>query len=203
MLYSPDRGRTELGYSGIRIAVIYGFLAREFVGRHLLRFLRDTGYPDTTLYGHLFPVARIADDLEQAAREGRPIALVGFSQGGFQAVKVARALHKRGIEVKLVVTIGSGGMGRLLPRQWGFNPRQVPPNIMTCLNYFSEGDALGADKRFDKNLLMPGSPEQTIENYGFPKGSQVSHFDLITCYPADRVHPEVRSRLLERLVEAL
>lgn len=193
---SPD-------YTGPRIATIHGLMARELMEKHLLRYLREAGFSDSAMYGHIYPRRAIADDLEQAASEGRGVAIIGFSQGGFHAMKVARELEKRKIGVSLLVTIAAGGLGRAVPSQWGFNPRELPGNVRRCINFYSEGDRLGTDTRHERNLVRSTGNGQHLENICFAKPEQISHIDLVRCYPESRVHPTVRAQLLDRLRDEL
>ena len=199
----PGYPDLQPGFSGPRIATIHGLFARELMEKHLAKFLAASGFQDTTVYGHVYPARRIADDLVEAASAGRPIAVVGFSQGGFQAVEVARELARRGIDLPLLVTIAAGGMGRLVPTRWGSDPRKLPANVQRCLNVYSEGDALGTDKRLLRNRAWAGNEEQRIENVEFPASEGISHIDLVRCYPDSRVHPAVKVRCLDRLLEHL
>ena len=202
-LFSPDRP-SELGdYSGPRIALIHGFAAREHMQRHLLKFLRSDGFVDTSLYGHRDPIETICDDLCSAREAGRHIAVIGFSQGGFHALKVAHALDRRGVQTSVLVMIAAGGAGRLMPAQWSSNPRQLPERVDCTLNYFSTGDRLGSDSAHARNLLRPAFPAQHVENVCFPRADRVSHLGLTTCYPAERVHPAVSEQLLARLHKEL
>ncbi|MEP1268188.1 MAG: hypothetical protein ABJL07_15430, partial [Marinobacter sp.] len=141
---APDYPAVDPGFDGPKVAAIHGLLGHDLMQKHLLRMMRESGYLDTTMYSHLHPTKAIADDLSEAAGANRRIAIVGYSQGGFEAIKVARELAKRDIVVDLVVTIAAGGLGRTLPAQWGFNPRKVSANVSRCLNFFSEGDRPGS-----------------------------------------------------------
>ena len=164
-------------FSGPHIATIHGLLARELMEKHLAKFLIASGYQDTVVYGHVYPARRIADDLAEAANAGRPIVVVSFSQGGFQAVEVARELARsQDIEVPLLATIAAGGMGRLVPTRWGSDPRRVPANVQRCLNVYSEGDALGADSSQRKTEPGPimRSNRSRMLNSRQPRGSHTS-----------------------------
>jgi pimeloyl-ACP methyl ester carboxylesterase len=171
--------------------------------KHLMKFLRTSGYDDTTDYGHVYPARRIADDLAEAARVGRPIAVIGFSQGGFQAVEVARELSKQGVEVPLLVTIAAGGLGRWVPTRWGADPRELPANVTRCLNVYAEGDRLGTDGSLGRNRVWSPKQGQLIENVEIPGSEGVSHIDLVRCYPESRVHPVVKARCLDRVLNHL
>lgn len=95
--------------------MIHGFMARRLMQRNLLRYLRSKGLSDVTMYGHLHSVDSISDELQASRREGRKLVILGYSQGGFHAVKVARELERRGVEIALLVSIAAGGLGRVFP----------------------------------------------------------------------------------------
>ena len=200
---APDYPAVEPGFDGPKVAAIHGLLGHDLMRKHLLRMMRESGYLDTTMYSHLHPTKAIADDLSEAAGANRRIAIVGYSQGGFEAIKVARELARRDITVDLVVTIAAGGLGRTLPAQWGFNPRKAPANVFRCLNFFSEGDRLGSDQKPERNLMKASQSGQYVENIVFPKDEHISHIRLVICYPESRVHPTVRARLLDPLQNEL
>jgi len=186
-----------------RIALIHGLLAGKHMERHLLSFLRAAGYADTSLYSNHLNPARIADDLADAARAGRPIVLVGYSQGGSQVLKVAKLLAKRGIKTDLVVSLAAGGLGRLYFPQLGFNMRRIPAGIKRYLNYYAAKDLLGTDLLPSANLARAESRDTYLENIGYPRSAGVDHFKIVTCYPAVRVLPEVKALFLDRLLKEL
>ena len=188
---------------GPRIALIHGLMAGKHMERHLLSFLRAAGYADTSLYSNHLNPARIADDLADAARAGRPIVLVGYSQGGSQVLKVAKLLAKRGIKTDLVVSLAAGGLGRLYFPQLGFNMRRIPAGIKRYLNYYAAKDLLGTDLLPSANLARAESRDTYLENIGYPRSAGVDHFKIVTCYPAVRVLPEVKALFLDRLLKEL
>lgn len=190
-------------YRGPRIALIHGFLAGAHMQRHLLRLLREAGHADSTLYSnHRSPVA-IARELAPAAADGRAIVLIGYSQGGFQVIKVARALARLGVPVALLVSCAAGGVGRWHPAQWGFDPRPLPGNVRRCLNAFSGADRMGTDRPHARNLVHQNGHAELVENIFFADPLGVDHVALVRCYPPARVHPAVREHLLERLLSEL
>lgn len=189
--------------TGPRIALIHGLLAGKHMEWHLLSFLRAAGYADTSLYSNHLNPARIADDLADASRAGRPIVLIGYSQGGSQVLKVAKLLSKRGIETDLVISLAAGGLGRFYFPQWGFNVRRIPAGIKRYLNYFSAKDMLGTDLLPSANLARAESKETILENIGYSRSAGVDHFKIVTCYPAARVLPEVKALFLDRLLGEL
>lgn len=199
-LQVPDRPKKSSGYSGPRVAVIYGFMARRLMQRHLLHYLRSKGLPDVTMYGHLHSVDSISDDLQASRSEGRNLVILGFSQGGFQAVKIARELERRGVDVSLLVSIAAGGLGRVFPGRWGFDPRSVPTNVDVCLNFFSQGDLLGYDRSHQMNEAVGSTSSQRVENHVFHVHEGVSHIDLVKCYPEEGIKPAVRTHVIERIM---
>jgi pimeloyl-ACP methyl ester carboxylesterase len=197
------RANVSTSGSGPRIALIHGLMAGRHMERHLLSFIRNSGFADTTLYSnHEQPVV-IAHDLEQAAKAGRPIVLIGYSQGGIQVLKVARLLAKNGIKSDLVISIAAGGFGRIYPPQWGFNVRRIPIGIKRYLNYFSQQDLIGGDLFLAHNLAHAESTDTHLENIHYPKSAAIDHFEIVRCYPEQRVVPEVRHLFLERLLDEL
>lgn len=204
-MFSPSswRATPPPDYRGPRIALVHGLAAGRHMEKHLLRFLREAGFADSTLYSNYLPSGVIATALEKAARAGRPIALVGYSQGGFQVVKVARKLARQNVRVNLLVTIAAGGAGRLYFPQVGFNPRQIPGNVDRCLNYFAEGDRLGTDPVARWNLARALSSRTQVENIAYPREAAVDHIGIGRCYPPERVAPLVRTLFLERLLREL
>ena len=199
----PWRANLSTSGSGPRIALIHGLLAGRHMERHLLTFLRHAGFADTTLYSNHERPAVIARDLEQAARAGRPIVLIGYSQGGIQVLKVARQLAKKGIRSDLVISIAAGGFGRIYPPQWGFNVRKIPAGIKRYLNYFSQQDLIGGDRFLAHNLAHAESKETHLENIHYPKSAALDHFEVVRCYPSQRVSPVVQHLFLDRLLSEL
>lgn len=200
---TPWRANVPVSWSGPRIALIHGLMAGRHMERHLLSFLRNAGFADTTLYSNHERPAVIARNLEQAAQSGRPIVLIGYSQGGIQVLKVARLLAKKGIQSNLVISIAAGGLGRLYPPQWGFNVRKIPTGIHRYLNYFSQQDLIGGDRFLTHNLAHAETPETHVENIRYPKSASIDHFEIVRCYPAQRVSPEVQHLFLDRLMREL
>jgi pimeloyl-ACP methyl ester carboxylesterase len=190
-------------YRGPRLALVHGLAAGNHMERHLLAFLREAGYADTTLYSNYTRPGAIALDLALATRAGRPIALVGYSQGGFQMVKVSHELARVGVPVDLLVTIAAGGGGRLYFPQIGANPRRIPANVKRCLNYYAEGDWLGTDPVPALNIARAEAASTHVENIAFPRGSGIDHVGIVRCYPPERVAPLVRTQLLDRLLQEL
>lgn len=189
-------------HPGARIALIHGFLAGSHMQRHLLRWVREQGHADAALFSHFASVHGIADWLQAAAAQGRPVTLIGYSQGGFQVLKVARVLSARGIDIALVVSIGRGGVGWLMPAQWGFRPRLAQTRIRRLLNVYSHADPMGTDPRAAGNALKAPAG-MSLDTIAFARSDAVDHIALVRCYPEQAVHPAVRRQFLEPLARAL
>jgi len=188
--------------AGPRIALIHGFLAGKHMERNLLRWVREAGFADASLFSNDCPPAKIADFLAAAVPYQRPLVLIGYSQGGFQVLKVASVLAKRGLAVDLVASLAAGGVGRLHPAQWGFRVRRLPANIKRLLNIYSFADAMGTDPLPAGNAL-PAKPGMTPENIALAKAEAIDHLMLARCFPSDRVHPVVAERVLLPLLAAI
>ena len=194
----------KMSKQNLKIVLFHGFMAREHMQRHWLHYLAELGYPNVELYGHLPSAKKITKqiiDLNQSKKQ--KIVLIGYSQGGFQAVKVAQALKRLQYPVDLLVTIAAGGKGRLLPKQWGYNPRQIPENVLKSLNFFSLSDPLGADRCYRDNLIQSSRDHQSIENIIFDRSAQVGHIELSRCYPKQRIHHLVKQHLISRIEKEL
>ncbi len=187
---------------GPRIALIHGFLAGKHMERNLLRWVRDAGFADTSLFSNDCSPAVIADHLAAALPHQRRLVLIGFSQGGFQVLKVASILAKRGHAVDLLVSLAAGGVGRLHPAQWGFRVRRLPANIKRLLNIYSHADAMGTDPWPAGNALH-SRQGIALDNIALAKADAIDHLALVRCFPRERVHPVVAERVLAPLLAEL
>lgn len=191
------------GYEGPRIALVHGLLAGDHMARHLLTWLREAGFADTSLYSNHLAPALIARNLTPAHASGRAIALIGYSQGGFQVVKTARLLQRERVPVHLMVSVAAGGGGRLYFPQWGVNARQIPANVQRHLNYFSLTDRMGTDPVTAHNFAHASGAQTHVENIAYPVEAAVGHIETVRCYPPERVAPLVRELFLQRLLREL
>jgi len=189
-------------HTGPRIALIHGFLAGTHMQRHLLRWVRAQGYADSSLFSNHANIGPIADWLQEAVAQGRPIALIGFSQGGFQVLKVAQEMTRRQLSVQLVVSIARGGAGWLLPAQWRFRHQSSHTKIKHLLNIYSHADRLGTNPFVAGNAL-PEQPGMLVENIALPRTLAIDHISLVRCYPENRVHPAVSEQVLAPIANAL
>jgi pimeloyl-ACP methyl ester carboxylesterase len=201
-MFSPASWRStpDPDYVGPKIALIHGLMAGEHMRRHLLQFVRDAGYQDATLYSNNTRPAKVAKELEEAAKAGRPIALIGYSQGGSQVVKVANCLNRKNIKVPFMVSVAAGGHGRVHPAQWGFDMRQIPENVERYLNFYSPIDNLGSDSKPERNLAVPLSSNTHLENISYSVDDAVDHIGIARCFPSERIQPVVRELFLDRLL---
>ncbi|MCC2636957.1 MAG: alpha/beta hydrolase [Moraxellaceae bacterium] len=204
-MFSPAHWRATptSDYRGPRIGLVHGLAAGSHMERHLLTFLREAGFADTTLYSNYERPAVIARDMAEATTAGRAVALIGFSQGGFQVVKASHELDRLGRTVDLLVTLAAGGAGRFYFPQIGARPRRIPGNVRHCLNYFTEGDLLGTDLIAHANLAHADSPATRLENIAFPRDARTGHAGITRCFPPERVARQVRTQFLDRLLQEL
>ena len=187
---------------GPRIALIHGFLAGRHMERNLLRWVREAGFADASLFSNDCSPAVIADFLAAALPHKRKLVLIGYSQGGFQVLKVARILARRGHDIDLVASLAAGGVGRLHPAQWGFRVRRLPANIKRLLNIYSQADVMGTDPLPSGNALQ-AQHGIVLENIALAKADAIDHLTLARCFPRERVHPVVAERVLAPLLAAL
>ncbi|WP_130803585.1 alpha/beta hydrolase [Acinetobacter ihumii] len=187
----------------LKIMLFHGLMAREHMQRHWLHYLAELGYPDVQLLGHLQSAEQIAKQICLNQTQNQKLVLLGYSQGGFQAVKVAQALEHVRHPVDLLLTIAAGGKGRLLPKQWRYNPRQIPENVRKSLNFFSLSDTLGSDRCYQDNFIQASHHDQLIENIIFDQSAQVGHIELSRCYPKQRIHHLVKQHLIFRIEHEL
>lgn len=187
---------------GPRIALIHGFLAGKHMERNLLRWVRDAGFADASLFSNDCSPTEIADFLAAAVSHKRRLVLIGYSQGGFQVLKVAKVLAKRGHSVDLLASLAAGGVGRLHPAQWGFRVRQLPVNIKRLMNIYSHADVMGTDPLPSGNALS-AQHGIALENIALAKAEAIDHLTLARCFPSERVHPMIAERVLAPLLAAL
>lgn len=197
------RAKPSHSYNGPKIVLIHGFMAGQHMQRHLLQFLREAGYEDTSLYSNHQSPASIAKQLLKTLQPKQPLVLIGYSQGGSQVLKVAKILQKQDIDCDLVISLAAGGLGRLYPPQWGFNMRKIPSNIKRYLNYFAANDKLGTDRKHAKNLAQAQNSSTHLENIAYDLDARVDHISIVRCYPAERVIPHVQELFLNRLLQEL
>ena len=189
----------KMSKQNLKIVLFHGFMAREHMQRHWLCYLKKLGYSDIHLYGHLSSAEMLAKQIHSTQNSAQKLVLFGYSQGGFQAVKVAQAFEQLQLPVDLLITIAAGGKGRLLPKQWHYNPRHIPQNVVKSLNFFSLSDSLGTDRCYRDNLIQASHHDQCIENIIFDQSAQVGHIELGRCYPKQRIHGLVKQHLISRI----
>ncbi len=189
----PAHWHGDTDATGPCIVLMHGMQAGPHMARHWLRTLREWGYRDSHLYSPLHPLGTLVADLAAAHQRGQPIVLMGFSQGGFAALQLARLLDAHGTPVALLVMMASGGLGRVHPARWGFEARLVPANVRRAVHAYALGDRLGTDARRRTNALRASNPATHLHTIELPHG--VAHLGL-SVSASDRVIPHVAARVV-------
>lgn len=185
------------------VALLHGLAAGAHMDRHWLTRLRREGGLQVQLYSHHHPLSALVADAQAAHRRGQAVVLFGFSQGGFMALRLARALAAAQVPVRLLWMVAAGGLGRWYPAQWGFEPRKIPANVAEAVHVYAHGDVLGTDRHRLSNPIRAAHPATQIRNIELPRG--VSHVGLSATHPERtdaRVWREVVEGFLRR-IEAL
>lgn len=185
------------------ILLIHGLMAGRHMQQHWLACLREWGYHDVTLYSNHRSLQTLRQHARAAAQQGRPIVLMGYSQGGFQVLKLARLLAQDQIEVAILVMIAAGGLGRLYPAQWGVEPRRVPHNVRYAAHFFAEHDLLGTDSISQANHLSASGWATEIHNQTFAAALQIDHFAISRAAPSRPIADPVRLQILLPLQQRL
>lgn len=185
------------------ILLIHGLMAGRHMQQHWLACLRDWGYQDVTLYSNHRSLRTLRQHARVAAQQGRPIVLMGYSQGGFQALKLARLLAHDHIDVAMLVMIASGGLGRLYPAQWRHEPRCVPHNVAYAAHFFAQGDLLGTDPIHHANHLYASGWATTVHNHSFAKSLQIDHFAISRAAPTRPIAQPVFEHVIKHLQQRL
>lgn len=185
------------------IVLVHGLMAGQHMQQHWLACLRDWGYQDVTLYSNHRSLQVLREHIRAAARQGRPIVLMGYSQGGFQVLKLARLLAQDHIEVAMLVMIAAGGLGRIYPAQWRVEPRHVPANVRYAAHFYAEGDRLGTDPHICANQLYATNWATEIDNVCFAQHLQIDHFAISRAAPSRAIHDTIRQQILIPLQQRL
>lgn len=185
------------------IILIHGLMAGRHMQHHWLACLRDWGYRDVTLFGNHRPLSVLRSHAQIAACQGRPIVILGYSQGGFQALKLAGLLADDQITVNILVMIASGGLGRFYPAQWRTNPRKIPSNVQYAAHFYAQGDVLGTDLYQTANQLYATHTHTEIQNYCFDATSHIDHFSISRAAPHRALAPLVEQAIIRPLQKRL
>jgi pimeloyl-ACP methyl ester carboxylesterase len=119
---------------------------------------------------HLYWTTAVTDILrDRAAGNVSPLILVGHSQGGNDAIEIARALQVSHVPVDLVVTLDPYG------------PKPVPANVGRAINYYQAG-----------GWGSPLTPEPgfrgKLSNFDLAGDPTIFHFNIDN---SDKIHAEI------------
>jgi hypothetical protein len=111
-----------------RVLLLRGWLAVFSGGLdHLADELRAGGI-NAEVRRHLYWTTAVSEILrDRAAGKIGPLILVGHSQGGNDAIEIARALQISNVPVDLVITLAP------------YLPKPVPANVGRAINYYQGG----------------------------------------------------------------
>ena len=119
---------------------------------------------------HLYWTTAVTDiPRDRAAGNVGPLILVGHSQGGNDAIEIARALQISHVPVDLVVTLAPYG------------PKPVPANVRRAINYYQAG-----------GWGSPLTPEPgfrgKLSNFDLAGDPTIFHFNIDN---SDKIHAEI------------
>jgi len=153
-----------------RVLLLRGWLNLFSAGLdHLADELRARGIK-AEVRRHLYWTTAVSDILrDRAAGNIGPLILVGHSQGGNDAIEIARALQISHVPVDLVVTLAP------------YMPKPVPANVGRAINYY-QGGGWGS----------PLTPEPgfrgKLSNFDLAGDPTIFHFNFDK---SDRIHAEI------------
>jgi pimeloyl-ACP methyl ester carboxylesterase len=121
--------------------------------------------------------------VEEAARNGQPIYLVGYSLGADQARRLAALCKEKGIPVRILFLLDPGYLASP-------NPPKIPDNVESLVVYTGRDYDVWVNQPATRGLLE--APAKTkLESEDFPL---VSHADL-PMHVADLVEARIRSTM--------
>jgi pimeloyl-ACP methyl ester carboxylesterase len=149
-----------------RVLLLRGWLSVFSGGLdHLADQFRARGI-NAEVRRHLYWTTAVSEILrDRAAGKIGPLILVGHSQGGNDAIEIARALQISNVPVDLVVTLAP------------YLPKPVPANVGRAINYFQAGgwgSPLTPDPGFRGKLAnfdLAGDP--TIFHFNIDKSDRI------------------------------
>jgi hypothetical protein len=149
-----------------RVLLLRGWLAVFSGGLdHLADELRAGGI-NAEVRRHLYWTTAVSEILrDRAAGKIGPLILVGHSQGGNDAIEIARALQISNVPVDLVITLAP------------YLPKPVPANVGRAINYYQGGgwgSPLTPDAGFRGKLAnfdLAGDP--TIFHFNIDKSDRI------------------------------
>jgi hypothetical protein len=149
-----------------RVLLLRGWLSVFSGGLdHLADELKARGI-NAEVRRHLYWTTAVSEILrDRAAGKTGPLILVGHSQGGNDAIEIARALQTSHVPVDLVVTLAP------------YMPKPVPANVGRAINYYQGGgwgSPLTPDAGFRgklSNFDLAGDP--TIFHFNIDKSDRI------------------------------
>jgi hypothetical protein len=119
---------------------------------------------------HLYWTTTVSDILrERAAGKVGMLILIGHSQGGNDAIEIARALEISHVQVDLLVTFDPYGQ------------KPVPPNVARAINYYQNGG-------WGLPLIPEAGFRGKLVNIDLADDSSIFHYNIDK---NDRIHSEV------------
>jgi hypothetical protein len=141
-----------------RVLLLRGWLAVFSGGLdHLADELRARGI-DAEVRRHLYWTSAVSEILRDRAKIG-PLILVGHSQGGNDAIEIARALQTSHVPVDLVVTLAP------------YMPKPVPANVGRAINYYQGGG-------WGSPLVPEAGFRGKLANYDLSGDRTIFHFNI-------------------------
>jgi hypothetical protein len=119
---------------------------------------------------HLYWTTAVSEILrDRAAGKIGPLILVGHSQGGNDAIEIARALQISHVPVDLVVTLAP------------YMPKPVPANVGWAINYYQAGG-------WGSPLIPEADFRGKLSNYDLSGDRAIFHFNIDK---SDRIQAEI------------
>jgi len=119
---------------------------------------------------HLYWTTAVSDILrDRAAGKIGPLILVGHSQGGNDAIEIARALQISHVPVDLVVTLAP------------YMPKPVPANVGRAINYYQGGG-------WGSPLTPDAGFRGKLSNFDLAGDPSIFHFNIDK---SDRIQAEI------------
>ena len=182
-------GCSTTGYVGDRHTARCGnvFVVRGLVGywphvEDLAADLRQQGLSPTVVYGA--ERKRLAEKIDQTRAAGHlngPVVLVGYSLGANDAIKLAKDLGNRGIDVDALILVD--------PTYYD----SVPSNVRYCYNLYQSHPRTDWIPMFRGVSIEAADPGTDLINYDVRNHRKCRHYDelnhfTICSYPAVLAH---------------
>jgi hypothetical protein len=153
-----------------RVLLLRGWLAVFSGGLdHLADELRARGI-NAEVRRHLYWTTAVSEILrDRAAGKTGPLILVGHSQGGNDAIEIARALQISNVPVDLVITLAP------------YLPKPVPANVGRAINYYQGGG-------WGSPLTPDAGFRGKLANFDLAADPSIFHFNIDK---NDRIQAEI------------